>query len=185
MLRATMRRLFWQVSTTLDGFMEDAQRGLERTAGVLDEDFERYASAMVDAISGFVVGRRTYELFVGYWPQATGHDADRLNALPKLVASRTLERAQWNNAELARDGVAAVRRWKQEDGSDLALFGSSELAESLLAAGLIDELRLRVTPFVLGGGTRTFAAAGRACDLRLVRAETWRSGTLFATYRPA
>src|SRR5687768_3573347 len=131
-----MAKLFWQISTTLDGFMEGPQRELARTAEVVDGDFERYCSEMLQSIEGFVIGRKTYELFVNYWPTATGPDADRLNALPKLVASRTLSAANWNNARIcADDTVREIEAWKQQASGDRAVFGSAMLANSLLRAG--------------------------------------------------
>lgn len=178
-----MRRLFWQVSVTLDGFMEGPGHDLTRTAQVVDEDFERYCSGMLQSIDGFVVGRRTYELFVGHWPTATGPDAERLNELPKLVGSRTLRAVAWRNARLAGDDVVLeVEAWKRQPGRDLALFGSADLAATLLARGLVDELRLLVTPFLLGSGTPLFR--GDPVDLRLVDATRWSSGVMALTYAP-
>ena len=85
-----MRKLFWQMSVTLDGFMEGPNRELDHTAEFVDPDFDRYASEMLQSIDGILLGRVTYQLFAGYWPSATGPDADRLNQLPKAVFSRTL-----------------------------------------------------------------------------------------------
>ena len=86
-----MRKLFWQISATLDGFMEGPDRELDDTAQVADKDFDRYASEMLRSIGGMLLGRKTYQLFVDYWPSATGADADAMNALPKIVFSKTLQ----------------------------------------------------------------------------------------------
>lgn len=179
-----MRKLFWQINATLDGFVEGPQHELELTAGVNDPDFERHASEMLQAIDGFVLGRRTYELFAGHWPKQTGPDAERLNALPKLVVSRTLVHASWSNTRIAGDAALdEIRAWKAAPGRDLALFGSATLANALLGAGLIDEVRLLLTPHLLGGGTRLFRPAGvRSFDL--VAAVPWSTGVVALTYHP-
>ena len=118
-----MRRLFWQMSVTLDGFMEGSNRELDHTAGFADADFDRYATDMLKSIDAILLGRRTYQPFAGYWPSATGPDADRMNALPKIVFSRTLERLHWNNSRLVKENVAdEVGRLKRQRGQDLALF---------------------------------------------------------------
>lgn len=180
-----MRRLFWQISATLDGFMEGPDRELDQTAGFHDPDFERYASEMLQSIGGMVLGRRTYDLFAGYWPTATDPDADRMNELPKTVFSRTLDRVDWRNARLARDVGEEVRRLKAEAGEELAVFGSADLASTLMRLGLIDEYRILITPFVLGAGTAMFRDVADRIQLRLKKATPWSSGTVALTYEPA
>jgi dihydrofolate reductase len=178
-----MRKLFWQISATLDGYMEGPDHDLKDTAEVADPDFDRYASEMLQSIDAFVVGRRTYQLFVGYWPTATGPDADRLNSLPKIVFSRTLESVEWNNARLAgEDGFEEIRRLKHEPGGDIALFGSADLAASLARHGLIDEVRVFVSPVVLGSGTPMFGESWDRKSLKLRRAETWSTGIVALFY---
>ncbi len=181
-----MRKLFWQISVTLDGFMEGPNRELDDTAQVRDRNFDRYASEMLQALGGIILGRKTYQLFAGYWPTATGPDADRLNQLPKFVFSRTLERVDWNNSRLLRDGVAnAVARLKRQPGGDLAVFGSVSLASTLIQLGLIDGLRFLVTPIILGCGMPVFRDLTSRTGLRLLSAETWSSGTVALRYLPA
>ena len=158
---------------------------LDRTAEFTDPDFERYASEMLRSIDGFVIGRNTYELFVGYWPNASGEDADRLNSLPKLVISTTLETVEWNNATLIKTDIAdVVRQFKEESERDFAVFGSSQLASSLLRDRVIDELRILTTPFVLGNGRRAFMNDLAPHQLKLTRSETWSSGTTAQYYEP-
>lgn len=181
-----MRKLFWQISATLDGSMEDSDHGLKDTAEIADPDFDRYASEMLQSIDAFVIGRRTYEVFVAYWPTATGPDADRLNGLPKIVFSRTLDHVEWSNARLAgEDGFEEIRRLKQEPGQDIALFGSANLAASLAQHGLLDEVRVFVSPVVLGRGNPTFDASWDRTRLKLRKAETWSSGIVALFYEVA
>lgn len=181
-----MRKLFWQMSVTLDGFMEGPHRELDHTAHVVDEDFDHYATDMLKSIDAILLGRLTYQLFAGYWPSATGPDADRLNELPKIVFSRTLEKVEWKNSRLVKENVVEeVARLKQQHGKDLALFGSADLASTFIRLGLIDEYRIFVTPFVLGGGTPMFKGIKDRIALKLLKATTWSSGTAALYYQPA
>ena len=178
-----MRKLFWQISSTLDGFMEDPERSLELTAEVQDREFEAYGTEMLDSIDSFIIGRRTYELFVGHWPTATGRDAEILNRLPKYVVSTTLETVQWNNGHLVNGDVAKmIGDLKKEDGRDLAVFGSATLASSLLEMGLIDECRILVTPYLLGQGHHAFKRLETSRALSLTKCEQWSSGTVYMAY---
>ena len=180
-----MRKLFWQISMTLDGFMEGPSHELGDTAGIADPDFDRYASAMLQSIDDIVLGRVTYDLFVGYWPSATGPDAERLNNLPKLVFSRTLRDVAWNNARIAKDDVVEeILRLKRQPGRDIALFGSANLAGTLSGHGLIDEYRFLVSPIVLGRGNPTFTASQVRMPLRLRKSEAWTSGIVALYYEP-
>jgi dihydrofolate reductase len=180
-----MRKLFWQMNVTLDGFMEGPNRELNDTAQVADKDFDRYATEMLKSIDAILLGRRTYQLFAGYWPSATGPDADRLNELPKIVFSRTLEKVEWKNSRLVKENVAEeVARLKQQPGNDLALFGSADLASTFMRLGLIDEYRIFVTPVILGRGTPMFKDIKDRIDLKLSKATTWSSGVVALYYRP-
>jgi dihydrofolate reductase len=181
-----MRKLFWQMSVTLDGFMEGPNRELNDTAQVVDEDFDRYATEMLKSIDAILLGRRTYQLFAEYWPSAIGPDADRLNELPKIVFSRTLANVEWKNSRLVKEnGAGEVARLKQQPGKDLALFGSADLALTLIRLGLIDEYRIFVTPVVLGSGTPMFKGITDRIALKLMKATTWSSGVVALYYQPA
>ena len=178
-----MRKLFWQISSTLDGYMEDLEHSLKLTAEIEDKEFKEYGTEMLDSIDSFIIGRRTYELFVGHWPKATGRDAEILNALPKYVVSTTLDRVEWNNGHLVNGDVAkAIGELKKQDGRDIALFGSSTLAASLLEMGLIDECRVLVTPYLSGKGHHTFKRLETARALSLTKCERWSLGTAYLTY---
>ena len=165
--------------------MEGPNRELTDTAEFHDEDFDSYATEMLKTIDTVLLGRRTYQLFASYWPSATGSDADRLNELPKIVFSRTLDNVDWNNSGLIRDNVAEhVTRLKQQPGSDIALFGSADLATTFIRHGLIDEFRILVTPVVLGKGTPMFKDIGERISLKLVKATTWSAGIVALYYEP-
>jgi dihydrofolate reductase len=178
-----MRRLFWQISVSLDGFMEGPNHELDDTAQIQDPDFDRYASAMLQSIEDVVLGRATYDLFASYWPSAKGPDADRLNALPKLVFSRTVKDVGWRNARLATGGVVEeITGLKRRPGSDIALFGSANLAATLARHGLIDEYRILVSPVLLGRGNRAFPNGPERNRLKLTGCERWSSGAVALFY---
>lgn len=135
---------------------------------------------------GFLLGRRTWEIFAGYWPNAPEEMkaiAEPLNTKPKYVASRTLtEPLEWENSTLLQgeleDAVAAL---KQEDGGDLHVIGSTELVRNLLERDLVDELRLAIYPMSLGGGKRFLPDDGALRDWSLVECEP-SGGVILATY---
>ena len=110
--------------------------------------------------------------------------AERMNALPKIVFSRTLERAEWTNTRLERDAAAAVATLRQEGGKPALVLGSSELAVSLAQHGLIDEYRLMVNPVALGTGKPVLQGLGRDLRLRRVRTRSFKNGNVLLYYEP-
>ncbi|HEX5117041.1 MAG TPA: dihydrofolate reductase family protein [Pseudonocardiaceae bacterium] len=136
----------------------------------------------------FLLGRRTYDIFAGYWPKVTDPDdpiASKLNGLPKYVVSTTLASADWPTSTVISGDVAGeVRRLKAQPGNELQVHGSGRLAAWLMEQGLVDEYRLLIYPVVLGTGQRLFTESNLAA-LRLVDAKATPSGVLIATYQPA
>jgi dihydrofolate reductase len=137
----------------------------------------------------FLLGRGTYEIFAAWWPKAPTEDdpiARALNTLPKHVASRTLRSVDWDGARLIQgDVVDAVRALKAADGGELQVHGSPELTQTLLAADLVDELRLIVFPVTLGAGKRLFGEGTAARGWRLTSSTGTPTGALIATYERA
>lgn len=134
-------------------------------------------------------GRRTWQAMAAAWPGRAGDPfADRMNALPKFVASRTLtqDRLDWTNSTLLPpDGVLdEVGRMRERPGGDLQVMGSLTLARTLITHDLVDEYRFMIEPIVLGGGKRPFPDDGTAHRLELVSSVTSRTGVLICTYRP-
>ena len=188
-----MRKLVAVCQITLDGVMqapgapdEDRDGGFDHGGwafGYLDDEFLGCVRAAFSRPFDLVLGRRTYEIFASYWPHQEGPIADGLNGARKYVASRTLERADWENSVLLEDDAAeALARVKREDGPELITQGSTELLQSLLAAGLVDEFRLMTFPVVAGSGKRLFGSGARPAGLRLLEATTTPSGVTFASY---
>ena len=150
---------------------------------------QRVLQGIVDA-GGFLLGRRTYEIFAGYWPHASGEEqviAEPLNTKPKYVASTTLsEPLDWQNSTvLGGDLEKAVTELKQQDGGHLHVSGSTRLVQWLFERGLVDEFRLMIDPVVVGGGKRLFRDDGALRQLRLVDSLVTPAGAIFATYVPA
>ncbi len=146
--------------------------------------------AGLEATDALLFGRRTWAVMAGAWPERAGDPfADRMNEMPKYVASRTLTQDDlgWNNSTLlpADDVVGAVRKLRAEDGGNLQVMGSVTLAQTLVANDLVDEYLLMIEPIVLGGGKRIFSDDGTARPLELVSTTTSSTGVLICTYRPA
>jgi dihydrofolate reductase len=184
---------------TLDGVVqapsyaaEDLTGGFEHGgwhARYFDDLSMNWVIENVRGAGGFVLGRGTYQMFAAHWPTAPEDQqvlAEPLNTLPKYVASTTLaEPLGWQNSRLLRGDVgAAVRALKAEPGRDLHVIGSPGLVQSLMALGLVDELRLMIDPLVVGGGKRLFRDDGALRPLRLVDSTVTTTGAVIATYVP-
>ena len=154
-------------------------------------DVTTMGAAVNEAMStteALLFGRRTWQTMAAAWPERAGDPfADRMNALPKHVVSRTLSADQltWNNSTLLTgDVLQAVARLKAQPGGDIAVMGSLSLARTLISAGLVDEYRLMIEPVVLGGGKRLFPDDGTQRTLELVSATTASTGVQICVYRP-
>ncbi|MEU3878893.1 dihydrofolate reductase family protein [Streptomyces californicus] len=183
-------KLVVQEFLTLDGVSqgpgapdEDTSDGFTRGGWFvphLDAAFEQVAGDWLGEADAFLMGRRTYENFARDWPRMTDHPfAPVLNGLPKYVASHTLTEAgaTWDPTTiLTGDVPARVADLKRRPGRDLQVHGSARLAQSLLAAGLVDELRLAIAPVVLGEGRRLFPDGGAPTGLRLTSHRTTPAG---------
>jgi dihydrofolate reductase len=160
---------------TLDGVAEDPG-GAEGSAGGgwsfqfdRGEEGDRFKYDELLASDAHLLGRNTYRAFGEAWPSRTGDFADRFNALPKYVVSRTLDKGDWGETTIVRGDLSTeVAQLRQHHDRDILVSGSIGLVRSLLAAGLVDELRLMVFPIVLGAGTRLFADDAEPAALRLV-----------------
>jgi dihydrofolate reductase len=195
-----MRKVIANEFMSLDGVVqapgaadEDTDSGFAHGGWHLryfdDLSQERVLKGIVEA-GGFLLGRRTYEIFAAYWPNAPQEEqviAEPLNTKPKYVASRTLtDPLEWQNSTLLDGDVTeAVAALKREQGGDLHMIGSTELVQTLLEHGLVDELRLMIDPVTLGGGKRLFRDDGELRSLRLVNGEVTTTGAILATYAPA
>jgi dihydrofolate reductase len=146
----------------------------------MDQTFIDQAAAWLGRADALLLGRRTYEAFAQAWPQITDPDdpfTERMNGLPKYVASHTLADAPWSPSTILRgDIIAEVAQLKAQPGRELQLHGSARLAQALLAAGLIDEVRLVITPTVLGQGRRLFPTEGPVVGMHVTQNSTTPGG---------
>lgn len=178
-----MRKVVASEYVTLDGVMEAPEKW---SLQFWSEEMARFAHEQLFASDALLLGRVTYEGFAKAWPSRTDEAgfADRMNALPKYVVSRTLEEAEWNNSTLIGGDVAGqVSKLKEQPGDDVLIYGSSELLHTLMQHGLVDEYRLWVSPVVLGSGKRLFKE-GSTGSLALVDTSTIGS-VVILSYRPA
>lgn len=183
-----MRKLIMFNMVTLDGFFAGPNGELDWHH--VDEEFNDFAITQLKSADGLVFGRVTYEMMASYWPtEAADKDdptvAALMNSIPKVVASRTLAKADWNNSSVIGQNVAReISQLKEQPGKDMLLFGSADLASSLRQLGLIDEYRVVVNPVVLGRGKPLFKNVEDRFNLQLTNARPFRSGNVLLYYRP-
>jgi len=191
-------RLTLHTFLTLDGVMqapggpeEDPSGGFAYggwSAPYGAEDSGAAITGWFEHASAFLLGRKTYQIFAGYWPRVTDPGnpiASKLNALPKYVASATLSTVDWNNSQLlGGDVVTEVGKLKERPGDELQVHGSGELAQALIDADLVDEYRLMYIPVHLGSGRKLFRDGTRAAALRLTGSSVTGTGVIIASYRP-
>jgi dihydrofolate reductase len=191
-----MMRLILMEFLSLDGVAqgpgspdEDTSDGFTRGGWLvphLDDEFMQLVATWLGEADALMFGRRTYDNFSRDWPNITDPDdpfTDKMNSLPKYVASHSLKTADWNPTTIISGDVPAqVAELKRQPGREIQIHGSARLAQSLLAAGLIDELRLLIAPVVVGSGRRLFPEGGASAGLRLLRNETTSGGVAVHVY---
>jgi dihydrofolate reductase len=182
-----MRKVVASELVSLDGVMGSPQ---EWAFSYSDDEMEQANASGMAASDALLLGRATYQEFASYWPYQNSADqpyTDYLNSTPKFVVSTTLEEPlEWQNSTLIKGNLAEeITELKRLPGKDITIIGSAALVQSLLADGLLDELRLMVHPLVLGGGKRIFGDGGDQKALELLDSKTFDTGVLYLTYRPA
>ena len=195
-----MRKLIVSEWMTLNGVVQSPGSPGEDPSGgfghggwhmpFADEAFMSWVVETVTSAGAYLFGRRTYEIFAAHWPNASAEEqvlAVPLETRPKYVASATLgEPLGWRNSTLLQGDVAqAVAALKREEGGDILVVGSTELVQTLLRHGMVDELRLIIDPVVVGGGKRLFHDDGALRRFRLVQSRVTSTGAIIATYAPA
>jgi dihydrofolate reductase len=189
-----MRDLIVLTFVTLDGVMqapggtgEDPSGGFDHEGWMVGYWDDQLGEAMGESMSPpleLVLGRRTYEVMAAHWPHTDEPGADLMNGATKHVASTTLKELDWENSRLIEGGVPdGIRALKEEDGPELQVHGSSDLIQSLLEHGLIDEFRLKIFPLVLGKGKRLFGGGTVPAGLEVTSSQVLPSGVIVATYR--
>jgi dihydrofolate reductase len=183
-----MRRLFSFNMVTLDGFFEGPDHDINWHN--VDAEFNEFAIEQTSAVDTLLFGRVTYQLMASFWPSPFALETDPvvaglMNRVPKIVFSRTLEKAEWNNTRLIKDHVAEeISKLKQQPGKDLALFGSANLMSTLMQLDLIDEHRIMVNPVILGSGNPLFKNSKDKLNLKLIRTRIFGNGNVLLCYQP-
>ncbi len=189
-----MRKLVLTEWVSLDGYTAGRNNDMSFVGESFNDEMGTYESDIIETGDTLVLGRVTYESFAGSWPHVPDSPtasepekdyARRLNAMHKVVFSKTLASANWQGSTLVRDiDPEAIERLKREDGKDLLIYGSANLVQQLTRLGLIDEYQILVHPVLLGGGKRLFGEAEQT-RLKLVSATPFRSGVVLLTYQRA
>jgi dihydrofolate reductase len=187
-----MRKLVVFNHVSLDGYFVDADGSMRwAKGGNLDPEWNAFVAENTGSGGTLLFGRITYQLMTSYWPTplAMEHDpvvAERMNNLPKVVFSRTLDKASWNNTRLLNGDLAAeVRKLKNEPGPGMAILGSGSIVSQLASQGLIDEYQVVVNPIVLGRGRTMFDGVKEKLSLRPTKARTFGNGNVYLCYEPA
>jgi dihydrofolate reductase len=179
-----MRRVVWAQYVSVDGVVENPSW----TTPFWNDEIARSQRDQLFRSDALLLGRITYQLFADSWPGRTDPEgfADRMNRLPKYVASRTLKQATWNGTVVIQGEVSdAVARLKQEAGGDVLVYGSGTLVRTLFEHDLIDEYRLMVHPLIVGHGNRLFPDGVPTKTLRLTDVQRTSSGIATMLYEPA
>jgi dihydrofolate reductase len=184
-----MRKLFFFNMVSLDGFFVDASGDMS-WARKHDDEWNAFASGNASGNGMLLFGRVTYEMMASYWPspmalQNSPVVAKGMNEMPKIVFSRTLDKASWNNTTLLKGDLAIeVKKLKAAPGPDMVILGSGTIVSQLAQLNLIDEFQLAISPIVLGKGRTLFESVTERLNLKLINSRTFGNGTVFVCYQP-
>ncbi len=191
-----MRKLVVLTFLTLDGVMQAPGGPDEDTTGVFkwggwsagywDDTLGKVMGDQMGHSYDLLLGRKTYEIFAAYWPYSKEPAAGSLNNARKYVASKTLKKLEWKNSTLlGPDIVTEIKKLKQQNGPEIQVHGSSNLIQTLLKNGLVDEFKLKIFPVTLGKGKRLFGEGAIPAGYKLVQSQATPTGVIVATYTPA
>ncbi|MFA6541430.1 MAG: dihydrofolate reductase family protein [Bacteroidota bacterium] len=176
--------IMWNVMT-LDGYFEGTKKwDLDFHNIVWGDELEQLSIEQLRQCNALLFGRVTYEGMAAYWTTVTGEAevAGFMNKLPKVVFSRSLEKAEWNNTRVVKDNIAGEIAALKQSEKDSYVFGSADLSASLMKLGLIDEYRICVVPVIRGGGTPLFKTLPEQVNLQLIDARSLKSGGVILRY---
>jgi dihydrofolate reductase len=183
-----MRRLFLHISVSVDGYIADDAGAIDWVSA--DDEFQRHIDRMLESIGGMIFGRVAFEQLAAFWPDAGPEmspiQVQRMHELPKYVLSSSLRHTDWHNSHpLGDDPAAAIIRLKRQEGRDLALFAGASATGSLLALGVIDELRLLVHPVAARTGRRLFDEGDAPYHLTVTATQAYPTGVIRVIYAPS
>lgn len=169
-----MRKLIMQELVSLEGFFAGTNGEIDWHR--IDDEYSRYAEEFLNSVDTILFGRVTYELMAKYWPSASGDIAFKMNTLPKIVFSQTLDKVEWQCTTLVKSNVVEeIVNLKEQSDKDLAILGSGTLASYLINAGLIDEFHITIVPVVLGSGMPLFKNIHQRMNMKLLKSRTLSS----------
>lgn len=183
-----MRKIIASEMVTLDGLFAGPNGEIDWFSW--NEEMARYAIDLISTVDTLLFGRVTYELMASYWPSASPPTEDpviidKMNNLPKIVFSKTLEKVEWKNSKLVKDNIAEeILKTKMQPGKDMVIYGSGSIVTSFMNLGLIDEYHLFVAPVVLGRGKALFKDLKDMHKLKLVRTKTFSNDIVLLQYHP-
>jgi len=187
-----MRKLLVFNHVSLDGYFVDTNGDMSwAKADHQDAEWNAFVSENASGGGALVFGRITYEMMASFWPTPFAIEnmpvvAKGMNSMPKVVFSRTLDQASWNNTTLVKGDLAAeIRKMKQNPGEDLVILGSGSVVSQLAQEGLIDEYQIVVNPLVLGGGRTMFDGVKEILRLKLTKTRSFGNGNVLLRYEPA
>ena len=190
-----MRKLFVSMWVSLDGYVSGPNNDMSFIGENFSDEMGPYEGSVADRADTLVLGRVTYQSFAGSWPhvpdmpdrsEGEKQYARSLNAMKKIVFSKTLPSADWNNSTLYREiDPAEIQKIKNEPGKDMAIYGSASVVQELTNLGLIDEYQLLVFPVILGGGKALFKDIQNKVKLNLVDSKPFTKSVMFLTYELA
>jgi dihydrofolate reductase len=185
-----MRKLIVFNHVSLDGYFTD-RNGDMSWAHKQDPEWNAFVAQNASGGGQLIFGRKTYEMMASYWPTPAAMKnspavAEGINKVPKVVFSKTLDKASWNNTKLVKgDLMQGVRKLKSEPGETMVILGSGSIVAQLAQAGLIDEYQIVVSPIVLGEGRTLFDGVDKKQSLKLAKSRTFGNGNVFLCYEPA
>lgn len=185
-----MRKLAVFNNVTLDGYFTDANSDMS-WAHKSDPEWNAFAADNAKGGGILLFGRITYELMASFWPTPAAMEimpevAEGMNSMPKIVFSRTLDKASWNNTKLVKSGlVEEVRKLKNEPGDDMVILGSGSIVSQLSEHGLIDEYQIVLIPIVLGKGRTMFDGLSKRLPMKRTKTRTFENGNVFLCYEPS
>lgn len=184
-----MRRLAAFELVSLDGYFADVNGDMS-WAHKQDPEWNAFVGGNASGGGALLFGRVTHQMMASFWPTPAAMErapvvAEGMNSMPKVVFSRTLDRAAWQNTKLVKGDLAAeVRKLKNEPGPDMAILGSGSIVSQLAQAGLIDELQIAVNPIVLGKGKTLFEGVKEKLALKLIKTRAFGNGNVVLYYEP-
>ena len=183
-----MRKIIVSNLVTVDGYFAGSNGEIDWH--LVDKEFNEYAAEMLNSVDTLLFGKTTYDLMAGFWPTKNAIAepsviAEAMNSLPKIVFSKTLSHADWNNTKVIKEiDPEEIKKMKQQPGKDMVILGSGTIVDQFTNLGLIDEYRLIVNPVILGKGKPLFKDIDHKIKLKLLKTKTFSSGNVLLYYQP-